>query len=210
MSGETAAAIGAYQRHNGLAVDGLASRALRDRIELSVQARNLDARITRTKAAQTQAAVAALRASPSTSVFLGGRDSAERADPTRDASACFAAPSVPCLLAEALESAKAIHRDRFHDWVLGRILMIQVKAGLSEVALETVRRLEDPRLVMVALRNISRTQAEIGDTAAAEQLALAIPAAGARAQALAAIAVAHGAAGNLGAAHAGIELVATS
>ncbi len=41
-----------------------------------------------------------------------------------------------------------------------------------QVALETVRRLEDPRLVMVALRNISRTQAEIGDTAAAEQLAL--------------------------------------
>ena len=208
MGGETADAIRAYQRQNRLAVDGRATRALLDGMELSVQARNLDARIARTKEAQTQAALAALRASPATSIFLGGRASAERADPTRDARACFAAPSVRCLLGEALESAKGIHRDRFHDWVLGSILMVQVKAGLADVALETVRRLQDPRLVMVALRNISRAQAETGDIAAAERLALAIPAPAPRAEALAAIAVAHGVAGDLTAANDGIDLVA--
>ena len=59
------------------------------------------------------------------------------------------------MIEEALESAKGIHRERFYDWVIGQILIVQVKAGMRTVALDTVARLEDPRLVIVALRNIS-------------------------------------------------------
>ena len=127
---------------------------------------------------------------------MRGRDPAEQGDPRRDVRRCFAVPSPRCLIEEALESAKGIHRERFYDWVIGQILIVQVKAGMRTVALDTVARLEDPRLVMVALRNISSAEAEIGEVAAALAMAQRIPAPGLRAEALAAVAAAQAAAGD--------------
>ena len=184
LNGETAGAIRRYQRENRLVVNGVASRALLDGLELKNQAR------------QIEAARMALLASPATRAFVRGRDPAEQGDPRRDVRGCFAVPSPRCLIEEALESAKGIHRERFYDWVIGQILIVQVKAGMRTVALDTVARLEDPRLVMVALRNISSAEAEIGEVAAALAMAQRIPAPGLRAEALAAVAAAQAAAGD--------------
>ena len=94
-------------------------------------------RVEAMRAEQMELAEQALLARPETRRLLEGRDGAERADAERDPGACFAAPSAACLLAEASESAKAIHRDRFRDWVLGEIVAAQAAAGLGEAAFET-------------------------------------------------------------------------
>ena len=79
---------------------------------------------------------------------LAKREAVAVADPTRDPSLCFDQPSADCLLTEAVESAKAIHRVQFRDWVLGEILTSQARAGLSLAALNTLRLVQDPRLVI--------------------------------------------------------------
>ena len=68
-----------------------------------------------------------------------------------------------CLLSEALESAKAIGKAELRDWALGEILIAEARAGLGERAMETTSRINDPRLVMVALRDIAEAQAAGGN-----------------------------------------------
>ena len=81
LNGETAGAIRRYQRENRLVVNGVASRALLDGLDLKNQAR------------QIEAARMALLASPATRAFVRGRDPAEQGDPRRDVRGCFAVPS---------------------------------------------------------------------------------------------------------------------
>ena len=103
----------------------------------------------------------ALLANPATSHLVDDRP-VDVADPTRDASPCFRQPTARCLLAEAAESAKAIPRDNMRDWALGELLAAQARAGLPTAAMTTVGRIGDPRLIMVALREIAEAQASVG------------------------------------------------
>ncbi len=47
----------------------------------------------------------------------------EVADPTHDASPRFRNPGKKCLLEEAVENGKAVHKSELRDWALGEILV---------------------------------------------------------------------------------------
>jgi peptidoglycan hydrolase-like protein with peptidoglycan-binding domain len=185
----TQEAIRAYQRTTNLKVDGRASKRLAVKIETTSKVEGLLGRLDKARRTHIKAARAALMRHPATRDLLSGTGGAnEVADPTRDAAPCFRAPSAECLLAEASESAKAIHRQDMRDWALGEILASQARAGMTEEALITVRRIGDPRLIMVALRDISEGLAAAGAEAEALDSAAIIPDPQKRAEALAAIA----------------------
>ena len=202
MNDVTDAAIREYQRRNGLDPDGLVNRFLLEHLQSVGQAKELRDRVDAVKREKIEAASRALESNPATRALLEGRSADEVADPTRDPAPCFATPTAQCILEEAIESAKGIHRSQFNDWILGEILVIQVKAGMGEHALATVRKIGDPRLIMPALRNISRAQSEMGDIAAAKATAELIPGVLYRAEALSTVAAAQASAGDIEAARA--------
>ena len=161
LGSKTEQAIRAYQRRNGLKVDGLVSEKLASHLETATNVRSLLERLDQTRRDNIDSAREALLSSPATRGLLRQRQT-DVADPTRDASPCFRDPTVNCLLQEAAESAKAIAKDNMRDWALGELLAAQAKAGLVRAAMITVGRIEDPRLIMVALREIAEAQALAG------------------------------------------------
>ncbi len=181
-------AIREYQRDNGFKDDGQASEALIKQLEtgekVGVLLRKLDA----TRAINIEKARKALLAHPETRKLLERGRADDVADPTRDPSPCFDDPAPGCLLHEALESAKTIHKTEMRDWALGEILAAQAKAGLLTEAMATARRISDPRLIMVALRDIAESQAVAGRPDDAIAAAEIIPDPLKKAEALAAIA----------------------
>lgn len=191
LDDDTVAAIREYQRRARLDDDGRVSDELLNHIEFTGRAVELGARIEAVKADQVRAAQLALQARPETRLLLEGRPAEERADLTRDASPCFAQPTVQCLLTEASESAKAIFDARFRDWALGELVVAWSRAGLSDDAMRTAARIGDPRLIIAALRDIAAATAESGRVDQAATMASLIPDQLARARALAAVAFAH-------------------
>ena len=103
-------------------------------------------------------------------------------------SACFSKPTQSCLLDEAVESAKGIFKSELRDWAYGEILVSQAKAGMIDAAIATVRRIGDARLIIVALRDISRVLAQEGRVGEAREVAELIPDLGKRLEALTAVA----------------------
>lgn len=190
LNDDTLAAVKAYQRRSGLDDDGHISEALLDHMEYTGKAVELGAKVERIRAGQIDVAEQALRAQPETRALLDGDFDGERADLTRDPAQCFAAPTADCLLEEALESAKAVHRDRFRDWVLGEILVVQAQSGMAGAAMETAARIDDPRLIIVALGDMASAQAASGAPEQALLAARVIPDPWNRAKALANIAIA--------------------
>ena len=205
VSGEgTREAIRLYQKRSNLEVDGRATEELLEQLHFAEQVKNLQVRLQAVREEQIAAARAALLSHEATRDLVE-EATAEVADPTRDTSQCFEAPTARCLLDEALESAKAIFRKQFRDWVLGEILISQAKAGLSVEALATLRRIEDPRLIVVGLRNVTRAQAEAGYIEEAKATAETIPLSWSQAEALATVATAEARSGDVTAAR---EIVA--
>jgi hypothetical protein len=195
MNDDTLAAIKTYQQRSGLDDDGRVTEALLDHIEFTGRAIELGEKVERIRAGQIDVAEQALMAQPETRALLEANFDDERADPTRDASQCFVSPDAQCLLTEALNSAKSVHRDRFRDWVLGEIVVAQARAGLVVPAMETAARIGDPRLIIVALGNMATAQARSGSVDQALVAARAIPDPWARAKALAGVAGAMAASG---------------
>jgi peptidoglycan hydrolase-like protein with peptidoglycan-binding domain len=195
MNDDTLAAIKTYQQRSGLDDDGRVTEALLDHIEFTGRAIELGEKVERIRAGQIDVAEQALMAQPETRALLEANFDDERADPTRDASQCFVSPDAQCLLTEALNSAKSVHRDRFRDWVLGEIVVAQARAGLVVPAMETAARIGDPRLIIVALGNMATAQARSGSVDQALVAARAIPDPWAWAKALAGVAGAMAASG---------------
>ncbi len=190
LNEDTLDAVKAYQRRSGLEDDGRISEALLDHMEFTGKAIELGAKVERIRAGQIDLAEQALRAQPETRALLEADVDGEQADPTRDPTQCFAAPTPECLLVEALESAKAVNRDRFRDWVLGEILVVQAQSGLASAAMETAARIDDPRLIIVALADMASAQATSGAPEQALLAARMIPDPWNRAKALASVAIA--------------------
>ncbi|MBT5861089.1 MAG: peptidoglycan-binding protein [Alphaproteobacteria bacterium] len=188
MNDDTLEAIKAYQRRSGLEDDGRVSEALLDHIEFTGRAIELGEKVERIRTGQIDVAEQALMAQPETRALLEANFDDERADPARDASQCFANPDAECLLTEALNSAIAVNRDRFRDWVLGEIVVVQAQAGLVASAMETAARIGDPRLIIVALGNMATAQARTGAVDQGLLAARVIPDPWARAKALADVA----------------------
>jgi len=115
----------------------------------------------------------------------------DRADPTREAALCFDAPTARCLLAEAIETAKGVARDDYRNWAFRDILRTQTALGQLDDARESIRRLSDPRLKIVALREMAEELAQQDMLTDAIHLARTIPDPRNKAAALATIAVRH-------------------
>jgi peptidoglycan hydrolase-like protein with peptidoglycan-binding domain len=154
MNLKTEAAVRAFQKRAGLKVNGTVTKELGMKVETEVKVGALLNRLKRVRQENIEAARHALLSNPATQNLIGSND-AEAADPTRDPSHCFRAPTARCLLDEATESAKSIPKADMRDWVMGEILTSQARAGLADDAMSTVRRIRDPRLILVALRDIA-------------------------------------------------------
>jgi peptidoglycan hydrolase-like protein with peptidoglycan-binding domain len=169
MSVETKAAVRRYQKINNISVTGILTEELVVRMETASKVEGLLKRLEEVREERQTAAREALLSRSETRHLVTGK-SIEQADPTRDPTPCFRDPSPHCLLLEASESAKAIPKEDMRDWALGEILAAQAKAGLTEDAMATVRRINDPRLIMVALRTTAaKILNRIGDTKSATE-----------------------------------------
>jgi len=186
LNDETRAAIRVYQKGAGLKADGKVSRDLLGLMQNAAKVRHLLRRLDRARKSGKNAARQALLSHPATRDLIQTTNK-ERADPTRDTSACRKTPTVRCLLGEASESVKAVFRPELRDWALGEILVAEARAGLTEAALLTARRIRDPRLIMVALRDIAEASAEAGLDDEALEAARIIPDPDKRLDAMAAI-----------------------
>ena len=187
----TEEAIRTYQQRNDLAVDGRISENLAIHLETAVGVKGLLQRLEQSRQEDVESARQALLSNPATRHLLDDEGASETADAARDPAPCFQNPTARCLLDEAAESAKAIPKDNMRDWALGELLAAQARAGLVDAAMVTVARIDDPRLVMAALREIAESQAAVGrgdDALAATGI---IPDRDKRLEALAAIAAIH-------------------
>jgi peptidoglycan hydrolase-like protein with peptidoglycan-binding domain len=187
MDVELRSAIRVYQKRNGLGVNGIASEELAIHLETASKVDALLNRLDVVKKKRMAAAREALLNNPETR-YLVTEAADEVADPTRNPEPCFRKPTPHCLLVEASESAKAINKSARRDWALGEILAAQAKAGFTQDAMATVRRIHDPRLIMVALRNIAEGLAKSGRGEEALVASEIIPDVVKKADALAAIA----------------------
>lgn len=110
------------------------------------------------------------------------------ANPARKPEACFANPTVRCLLDEALESIRGVNRAKFRNWALKELIRVEARLGLDRQARDNMCRMSDPRLVLLSMREIAVIMARAGRLDDASALAETIPDAGNRVRALAAIA----------------------
>ena len=157
----TKVAVRPRHENNGLKVGIKADDDRLRQVETNRQVEALLRRLERVRREDKEAARQALLSHPATRELLldqGG----DKADPTRDPTPCLRAPDADCLLAEATETAKAIEKKDLRDWALGELLVVQARAGQIEAALTTAQRVVDPRLVMVALRDIAKALADVG------------------------------------------------
>ena len=180
-------AVEAYQRATGRNPDGKVTKELAEHLETQDRVGVMLERLDTERDAKIAAARKALMEREETRKLLKDENEREIADPTRDASGCFAAPTEKCLLNEAVESAKAIFKPELRDWAYGEILVSQAKAGMIDDAIATVRRIGDARLIIVALRDISRALAQQNRIKESREVAELIPDLSKRLEALSAL-----------------------
>jgi peptidoglycan hydrolase-like protein with peptidoglycan-binding domain len=177
-------AIQRFEAHHGAIGDGAPlSTALR-RIVSVRDGLELRRALDRIRERQTERARQALLGSPATRDLLDG--TAGAGGPT---SICGDSVSVDCLLAEARSAAERIEQANFQDWALRDIILTEVRTGRDTAVRDRLRRLSDPRLVLVAMREVAEALAEAGKTDEALALAETVPDAENRIRAIASIAV---------------------
>ncbi len=168
-------AVRQFQRRSGMEPDGRIDETLISRLEFASQANRLVNRLDNLRQEQKKRARQALASSSETRRLVSGVRRLGVADPTRDSRSCLAAPTVQCLLLEAIEAAKSVHRVHFRDWVLGEVLTVQARVGSLKGALTTAGLIDDPRLVIVGLKRMVEAAAVAGDLDAARTTAEMIP-----------------------------------
>jgi tetratricopeptide (TPR) repeat protein len=188
MSRDLGEAIKKYQQMLGHKVDGAVTDKLLEHLDTQSKVGAMLNRLDSVRETNIESARAALLKNEETRTLLEQNRNQEIADPTRDSTPCFRKPEEKRLLEEAIESAKAIHRPELRDWAFGEILVAQTKAGLTDDAIGTVRRIGDARLIIVALRDIARAHAQAGRIEQALEAVQIIPDRFKQMEALAAIA----------------------
>jgi len=168
-------AVRTFQKRSGMASDGRIDESLVSRLEFAGQAGRLVGRLDDLRSQQQQRARKALASTAVTRTLLSGSVRLGVADPTRNTESCLSSPTVPCLLLEATEAAKAISRTHFRDWVLGEVVSVQARTGSMARALSTAGLIEDPRLVIVALKRMVAAAAGADRIDVAQATAAMIP-----------------------------------
>jgi peptidoglycan hydrolase-like protein with peptidoglycan-binding domain len=190
LNDDLTAAIQNYQARSGVAVDGKVSEELLAHVEFKSEAEALLVRLDTVGSEQRSKAREKLQSAALTRSLLNTKRKNQIADPTRNRDICFQAPTADCLIAEAIESAKAVGRPNFRDWTYGEIAIVQARLGQVEAARETAGRIQDPRLILVTLRNIATSLADENKVELAQDSAAIIPDDWLKAEALVAVAVA--------------------
>ena len=184
-----------YQRENDLKVDGLPTPELMSHINSVGLSNQIKDKLEEAKRANMTRARLALLSQPETRDLVADSGKAKRTNPARDKSICFREPSVACLLAEALESARSVSKDTYRDWAIREIIGAQAHAGFDDDVRVSLSTLTDPRLILVSMREVAKTMAECGRFEDARRLATTIPDNFNCAKALAAVAVSEASAG---------------
>jgi len=158
---KTKKAVRKFQNQVGLAVDGTITLELVEILEKRMKSAKFLKRMERIETDAKSVAKQALLNNSDTRDLVGEK-SADHADPTRDIADCLAEPTSVCLLREAAESAKAVHKDNMRDWALGEILVAQARADLKADAHRTAGHIQDPRLILTALKDAAIAHARAG------------------------------------------------
>ncbi len=185
----TADAVRAHQRAAGLPADGRITEELAAALAQRANASALAIRLETARRADKEAARRALQSHEATRRLVDP-GVGEPADPIRDHASCHRQPTVRCLVADALDSARAVPREEMRDWAYGEIAAVQARADLIADAFATLALMTDPRLMLTGLRSVAEAEAEAGRWDAALETARIIPETVVRAEARAAIATA--------------------
>jgi tetratricopeptide (TPR) repeat protein len=154
LNDDVEVAVRTLQRRSGMMPDGRIDESLLSRLEFAGQAGRLVGRLDELRSQQQERARKALASTAATRSLFSGAGRLAVADPTRNTESCLSLPTVQCLLIEATEAAKAINRAHFRDWVLGEVVSVQARTGTMSGALATAGLIDDPRLVIVALKRM--------------------------------------------------------
>ncbi|MSO88934.1 MAG: peptidoglycan-binding protein [Rhodospirillaceae bacterium] len=174
MDATTIAAIRAYQTAWRLPPDGLPTVALLEHIATSVQMRRMTDQLEARATPDDAAARAALLENAETRDLMGPEPEAARS-PAPGLELCLAAPTAACLLEAAVNSAAVERASWLRDWAFGEIVAVQARAGLSDEARATLRRITDARLVVVSLGDMAAGLARGGRVAEAQATAATVP-----------------------------------
>ena len=154
LNDDVEVAVRSFQRRSGMVPDGRIDESLLSRLEFAGQAGRLVGRLDELRSQQQERARKALASTALTRTLVSSARRLGVADPTRNTESCLSSPTVQCLLIEATEAAKAINRAHFRDWVLGEVVSVQARTGFMSGALATAGLIDDPRLVIVALKRM--------------------------------------------------------
>ncbi len=163
-------------------------------------------RLDETRRLQIISATQALRSNPATRDLVTRGGGQWRAGPT---GGCADRPTVACLLAGAADSTIAVDRAYFRDWAIREVAVAEVRTGRTDHMRDRLRSLSDPRLVLVALRELVQALAQDGRTAEATQIAETIPDAVNKVRAISSIAIAEARLGKRDQARASVDRVLT-
>jgi peptidoglycan hydrolase-like protein with peptidoglycan-binding domain len=178
-------AIRRFERQHGEIGEGAPLADALHRIISVRDALNLRRNLNEARERQTEQALRALRGSPATRDLIdGGKPSG-----SAPGAGCADAVSIDCLLAEARRAAAGVDQANFKDWALREIILTEVRTRRDDAVRDRLRRLSDPRLVLVAMREVAEALAESGRTSEALDLAGTVPDAENRIRAFASIAV---------------------
>lgn len=193
LNPETEQAIRHFQRRTGQDATGEPSQALLNTLQAGGRVDDLLSRLDKARTSAQQEAREALLANPETEDLLNQASQKVPVITADESRACFDKPTPKCLLRIAFGETPGIDKDERRDWALGEILVAQARAGLLIDARLTARHIQDPRLILVALRNIAEALAAGGQLADALTTAATISDAERRAEGLNAVVVSYSA-----------------
>lgn len=185
---ETRKAIRVYQKNSDLPVDGEPNDELLTHMNNVGRAESLKQRLLEARNEQIEKARVALSNNPATRDLVGARAERRATNSQETGQACLRTPTINCLLEEALSAIDSITRDDYRDWALRDVIRAQARAGRTDDARNSIRRLSDLRLVLVSLRETAIALAEAGRIKEASALTETIPDNWNKARALLAIA----------------------
>jgi len=188
LTSKTLDAIRRYQRRHGVIDTVTAWPSLLVHMRAIGEAARMQGALKEARSRQIDIARARLLEHGAARKLVGEGMRRDVADPTRDSEACFEVPDMRCILDEALESIRAVGRAKYRDWALQDLIAVFARAGMIEPLKDAVRRLSDPRLVLVVLRESVLSMAADGRVLGAEEVLLFLPAGEDRARALAGLA----------------------
>ena len=181
IDGQSGAALSAallqYLQAARLPLGSELTDALFDQLEASVRLRRLTRFLETLGREQSEQARLALLSQPQTRDLVVPPPGGPARPPPQAGAVfgCLRAPTAPCLTDAAVEASQAIEEPRLRDWALSEIVKAQARAGATDAARATIRRLGDARQIIVSLRDLATIQAERHDVAAALATARSIP-----------------------------------